>query len=389
MTTRVVHYSDTWLAKTKTWMFNQVRYLPDEIEPIIVCRKTENIDLFGMDDLHCLADSPFTTKLKEKIGRNLRKVVGHPRHSPFLVRVAKERGAQILHSHFGNAGWADISAAKLANLKHVVTFYGYDVNMLPSVDPKWTMRYKRLFRNVDLVLCEGSHMAASIVDLGCPSHKVRVQHLGVDLDAITYQPRQWNKNEGPLRMLIAGTFTEKKGIPYALRAISRVRNEIPVDVTIIGDSTSNPQSIQEKANIFKTLKEEHLESVSTSLGYVTQDRLWQEAYKHHIFLSPSVTAQNGDTEGGAPVSIIEMAASGMPIISTTHCDIPEVVLDKTTGFLSEERDVDGLVKNIRQLSKHPEGWKAMLDAGRSHIETNYCAKKQGRRLKEHYLEILN
>ena len=64
--------------------------------------------------------------------------------------------------------------------------------------------------------------------------------------------------------------------------------------------------------------------------------------KHDVFLAPSVTASNGDTEGGAPVAIIEMAASGMPIVSTRHCDIPSVVLDGVTGLLAAERDSEGL-----------------------------------------------
>ncbi len=52
--------------------------------------------------------------------------------------------------------------------------------------------------------------------------------------------------------------------------------------------------------------------------------------RHHLFLSPSVTAPDGDSEGGAPVSIIEAAATGMPVVSTTHCDIPQAVDDGVT-----------------------------------------------------------
>jgi len=74
------------------------------------------------------------------------------------------------------------------------------------------------------------------------------------------------------------------------------------------------------------------------LGFQPHAILFEEAYKNHIFLSPSVTALDGDTEGGAPVTIIEMAATGMPIISTKHCDIPEVIKDGVTGFLANERD---------------------------------------------------
>ena len=46
---------------------------------------------------------------------------------------------------------------------------------------------------------------------------------------------------------------------------------------------------------------------------------------------------------GLPVTLMEMAASGMPVISTRHADIPELVEHQRTGLLADERDVDGLV----------------------------------------------
>lgn len=112
--------------------------------------------------------------------------------------------------------------------------------------------------------------------------------------------------------------------------------------------------------------------------------MFEEAYKHHIFLSPSVTAKNGDTEGGVPVTIIEMAVSGMQIVSTTHCDIPDVIEDGVTGFLAPERDVDRLVFHIRWLLKNNNSWEAMLRAGRQKSEREFDVRAQAERLGEFY-----
>src|SRR5690606_22119020 len=101
-----------------------------------------------------------------------------PRH---LVRTARELRGEILHSHFGNIGWANLDAAREAGLKHVVSFYGMDVNHLPMRDPRWRGRYAELFSAAERVLCEGPNMAAAVVKLGCPAEKVRVHHLGVDV----------------------------------------------------------------------------------------------------------------------------------------------------------------------------------------------------------------
>ena len=114
-----------------------------------------------------------------------------------------------------------------------------------------------------------------------------------------------------------------------------------------------------------------------------------EAYQHHVFLSPSVTASNGDTEGGAPVTIIEMAASGMVVVSTTHCDIPQVILDGRTGLLAEEREVEGLVTHLHWLYENPQSWSTFTNSGRKHIEERFNLKTQAKLLERKYQRLAN
>jgi colanic acid/amylovoran biosynthesis glycosyltransferase len=70
----------------------------------------------------------------------------------------------------------------------------------------------------------------------------------------------------------------------------------------------------------------------------------------------------------------------MPIISTTHCDIPSIVIHGKTGLLAAERDVSGLVQHLRWFVTHPEHWQGMVMAGRLHVEAEYNVVKQADRL---------
>lgn len=378
----VLHSVSSWLPLTETWLFNQVRFLPPHIENHIVSEETENLDQFYLPNIHSLRDA---TRWRYLWDKGLRKIrVRH--HLGFLVDQAKRHGAQILHSHFGNVGWANLEAARQAGLKHVVTFYGLDVNYLPTKDPCWNDRYRALFSKVDAILCEGPHMARCIVKLGCPEEKVQVHHLGVRVDEIEFKPRVWSPTE-PLRVLIAASFREKKGIPYGLEALGRLQNEVPLEITIIGEATREERDQTEKWRILKTIEKHKLAPKIRMLGYQPHKVLMDEAYKHHVFLSPSVTASDGDTEGGAPVTIIEMAATGMPIISTTHCDIPEVIKHGITGLLAEERDVNGLFDHFRWLINQPEAWLEMLQSGRQYVASRYNVSIQGERLGSVYREI--
>lgn len=80
-------------------------------------------------------------------------------------------------------------------------------------------------------------------------------------------------------------------------------------------------------------------------------------------------------------------ASGMPIVSTHHCNIPEVVEDGVTGLLAEG-DVEGLASRLQWFLEHLNRWGAMLEAGLKHVEAEYDADQQGRRLERIYDDVL-
>ena len=62
-----------------------------------------------------------------------------------------------------------------------------------------------------------------------------------------------------------------------------------------------------------------------------------------------MVAPDGDSEG-SPVSVVEAQLSGLPVISTRHAGIPEVVVDGETGYLVGEGDVIGMAAFIARLA---------------------------------------
>ena len=379
-TVTVLHSFPTWLPQTQTWMHSQVVELQRlGVDAHVVCEHTENLGQFGVANIHCLADEP---KFRQVWNKGLRKLRLR-QHLDYLVRIGCKTGAQIVHSHFGHVGWSNLDAVRKLGAKHVVRFYGLDVNKLLQQYPVYRKRYHQLFNEADLFLCEGSHMARRIIELGCPEYKVKVQHLGVDVERFKFIPRQWHFGE-PLRVLIAASFREKKGIPYAIEAIGLLRKEIPIELTIIGDAGKDEASQEEKHKILVALERTGLKPVTRLLGYQSHARMLQEAYKHHVFLHPSVTAQDGDDEGGAPVCITEMLATGMPMVSTTHCDIPEVMGAALSHLLAPERDALALLDRLKKLVSTPEEWVTLGNVGRQRIVAEFNQSTMGVHLFEAY-----
>lgn len=379
----IVHSCPVWLPQTQTWMYTQVAELQRlGAKCHVVCDSTENLGQFAVQGLHSLAEKGRIFRLRDHWIRRLRL-----RHYPaLLVEVGRDVGARVIHSHFGNVGWSNLGAVRELGARHVVTFYGYEVNKLPQQHPVWRRLYLQLFEEVDSILCEGSHMAGCIVALGCPAEKVKVHHLGVDVERFEYKPRSWRPGE-VLKVLIAASFREKKGIPYAIDALGSLAGAVELEVTIIGDAGEDAASREEKARIMQAIERTGLARRVRLLGYQPHEVMMKEAYAHHIFLHPSVTAADGDTEGGAPVSIIEMLATGMPVVSTAHCDIPEVMGKDAAHLLAPERDSAELGRILRNLLEAHQGWEDISARCRKRMEEEYNAGKQAVRLLEHYNQV--
>src|SRR5699024_3819499 len=113
-------------------------------------------------------------------------------------------------------------------------------------------------------------------------------------------------------------------------------------------------------------------------------QLRKEYYGHDVFLAPSITAPNGDDEGGLPVTLIEAAATGMHLTGSSHCDIPEVIKEGKTGFLAAEKVADRLTEALFALSKDFQNRRKMGQAASAHIRTYYNAQRQGKKLAQLY-----
>jgi len=381
---KVVHYKkDAFLSTTETWIYGQIRCL-SRYRPLVYCHGVCHLDLYPVPTIRSAwgYGRPGAGCLS-KITREAIKNIYFP------ASLFRDR-PDVVHAHYGFSGYDFLFFRKLFGIPLVTTFYGFDVDMLPQEDPRWLARYQRLFAEGDLFLVEGSVMKSRLVMRGCDEKKVVVQHLGDDLEKIRFEPRAFRAGE-PLGILLSGSFREKKGFPYAIEAIGRFharRPEVNLKVTIVGDSNGQPRDEREKRRIIDAVKAGGLEPFVEYLGYQPHDVFIRELYKHHIFLSPSVTALDGDTEGGAPVSIIEASASGMPILSTRQCDIPEVVRHGESGYLAPERDAGALAENLAALVDRPEALANMGRAGREHVEKNYCLQKQGVALENIYDRVV-
>ncbi len=87
---------------------------------------------------------------------------------------------------------------------------------------------------------------------------------------------------------------------------------------------------------------------------------------------------------GAPMTILEALACGLPVIASDIGSLPEMVDDHRTGLLFRPGDAEDLASKVRWAFDHPEQMLAMRAAARREYETKYTADINYKRLIEIY-----
>jgi colanic acid/amylovoran biosynthesis glycosyltransferase len=375
----VAHLRSELFLPTETFIHQYVQGA-ESVRPVLITKRRVGRRQFPFDgpvlELHRSWDPGSVARA---IARRLRRRPAPDSFAdPRTFRFLRRHETGVLHAHFGQDGWRALPVARETGLPLVTSFYGFDAWMLPGKDP-WPERYATLFAEGRLFLAEGPAMADRLQAIGCPAGKVAVQRLAIDLDRYPFRPREATAR--PARVLFCGRFVEKKGLVYALKAVHRVQRDHAVELHVVGDGELRPQ-------VEATIHRLDLHDVVTLHGMLPHQALVQQLLDADLLLQPSVVAANGDTEGGAPTTLLEAQATGLPIVATRHQDIPFVVAEGESAVLVPERDVAALTHAIDGLLRTPDRWPSMGEAGRHFVEEHHAVRPLVRQLESRYRALI-
>lgn len=264
----------------------------------------------------------------------------------------------IYHAHFGTVAEFARPVVSRFNSPFVASFYGVDASRLLQENPS---RFNDVFATADAVTVLSEDMADQLIGFGCPETKIKKIPLPVDTSKFKFKERT-APQRGPVKIITVARFVEKKGLKYAINAVANLVEEYDIEYRIIGDGPL-------RDDIESEIESLGIESDVKLLGWQEQQAVQEHFHDAHIFLLSSVTTEAGDKEG-TPTVLLEAQASGIPVISTKHAGIPEIVADGESGILVSERDASGLTGAITQLLNDPTRWREMGSAGRSLVEAN-------------------
>ncbi|MEO0456088.1 MAG: glycosyltransferase [Cyanobacteria bacterium P01_A01_bin.114] len=301
--------------------------------------------------------------------------------------VDRRTDYDIIQCHFGWSGLQGMYAREIGAVsgKLITTFHGFDLTR--SIQEFGESVYASLFSKGDLFSPISDYWRHRLVKMGCAPHKVWVHHMGVDLRKFSTSAPSARKPEETVRLISVARFVEKKGLEYGIRAVTKLLKapasshpaSSHIEYTLIGDG-----------ELWDDLKQLVAElGVSENIilcGQKRSDQVVDQLNQSHILIAPSVTSKDGDMEG-IPVVLMEAMAMGLPVVSTCHSGIPELVEDGVSGFLVPEREIEGLADKIRDLIENPEASAQMGQAGRLKIERDYSVEKLNDRLEKLYQDL--
>ena len=283
---------------------------------------------------------------------------------PAIVANARQTyEADVFLVHFGYAGALANKLRELGILKgkQATVFHGADISRRHILD-EHKQDYRNLFQQSELMLPISHLWQNKLIEMGCPPEKIHVTRMGIEPEKFNFQPRDGFHT--PLRIVSVARLTEKKGLDVAVKASAMLKQRGgQFQYTIIGNGDQDKMMRDFITN-------ESMQDCVTMPGFKPQEEIRKALSDADIFLLPSKTAADGDMEG-IPVALMEAMAVGLPVVSTFHSGIPELIENNVSGWLVKEDDADALADTLLKLSQGEVDVAPVVAAARQKVETEF------------------
>ncbi|HZG58237.1 glycosyltransferase, partial [Paenibacillus sp.] len=306
------------------------------------------------------------------------RVVVDRSHKALHRRLAAGEFA-LLHARFGPSGIRMLPLARKWRVPLVTSFHGCDAPGSARMR-KRKHALGRLFREGDCFTTPCEAMKAELVKHGCPEEKVVVHYSGIDVERFAFRERTMPE-DGPVRILFVGRLVEKKGADTLLRAFRYVRQVFPnTRLTLLGDGAL-------KSELRRLARKLDVRDSVEFLGARPHHEVAAWLERAHVFCLPSKKDRAGNIEG-VPNALKEAMACGLPVVSTFHSGIPELIENGVSGHLAPEGDVGALANKLIHVVGRPDTWAALGRRARAKIEADFDRKKQTERLEKLFDDVV-
>ena len=354
------------VSDRKTYSETFIKAQIDQLNAVVIYKSMlpfEDISLGATTH----SEPPSMLFAPQKAINRLRNSISNKRKAMSLKTFFQEHSVGIVLAEYGQIGVAVMDTCKKNNIPLVVHFHGFDAYKKESLK-KFEKKYPELFEFASAIIVVSRDMEQQLIRLGAPASKVFYNVYGVDISKFKKSDISKTKKH----LLFVGRFVEKKAPNLSILAFKKALEEVPdAKFYMAGDGL-----LWEECN--KLVADLGLQESVILLGSKTHDEVVDLMLTSRAYVQHSVVPESGDSEG-TPNSILEAQVCGVPVVSTLHAGIKDVVIHGETGFLVEERDVNGMAKYMVEVLKDVDlavkmGEKAYLHATKNFTLSDSIAK---------------
>ena len=336
-------------APSETFIRAHLQRLPFDIKGMaggpIPTQTDEGVPLVPGGRLVMRAGSAIAKVTRQRVRFDVVGVAGYLRSANIDCVLAE----------YGNNAAELAPACAMAGVPLVVHFHGYEA-WTHSLLERHQKSYKQMFASAAAVVATSNAMMAQLASLGCPTSKLVLSPCGVDVS----QFPAGEPSSAPPVLVATGRLVEKKAPHLLLLSFERALRRFPeARLKILGDGPLRGICDQ----LVEGLRIGHAVEF---FGAVKHQQVVAAMAGARAFVQHSVRASSGDAEG-TPVAVIEAQASALPVISTRHMGIGDVVLDGVTGLLCGEGDVETMAEHMSSLLSDPSRAATLGLAGRKRV----------------------
>ncbi len=315
---KIAFFTNKPYAKCETFIKAQIDRLPFEI--IHYCGNNLPFNAANNDSL--------VVKILKKV-----KLIKRDASSR-LCKDLKRHKVEVVVAQYGMIGAKLLSVCKELSLPLVVHFHGHDA-VRKSVLEAYKDLYKAMFNYEKVVVISVSlEMTRCLINIGCPKEKIVYSPYGPNPAFLNLE-----LNYSKPQFIGVGRFVEKKAPHLTILAFNIVLNTHPEAKLILAGSGTLLDSCKDLVEALE------IQQNVFFAGQITPHEYQNYIKESLAFVQHSIKAQDHDMEG-TPVAILEASGAGLPVISTFHAGIPDVILNKETGLLCVEKDIAQMAENM-------------------------------------------
>jgi glycosyltransferase involved in cell wall biosynthesis len=280
-----------------------------------------------------------------------------------IVKYLKGYHVKAVLAEYGPVGLEMLPVCRAAGIPLMVYFHGYDIYRADILN-RYLRGYQELFREATCIFVVSKEMLVRLIELGAPAKKLVLNPCGANMSLFGYHDAGHND---PV-LFSAARFEETKNPMATIQAFAATLKNVPAArLRMAGGGGLLPRCK-------KLVKQLHIERAVTFTGILSPVEVSDEMSRARAFVQHSVTSRKGEKEG-APVAIMEAGASGLPVVSTRHAGIIDIVVEQETGFLVEEDDIQGMAYYMEELLTDRSKASAMGYAAHQRVKQHFSLEK--------------